>query len=817
MANYVVKKGDTLSHIALRYNTTVSKLVQLNNIKNPDYIVVGQVLRLSDSDPSTTNNTVSQTKPIINLFGIQSNTDRTLFTTWNWNRSHTKEYKVIWYYDTGNGVWFVGNDSTTEYNQSIYTPPENAVKVKFRVKAISDTYTNNNKEVSYWTSQWSTDKVHTMSVVMDVPPVPTVKMDNLKLMITMDNLDVNGDKIEFYICKDNTIKYKQVTVTINQGYVSYTCNVDAGSVYKVKCRSVKNKLYSDWSNFSTNLSTAPNASKGIKTISATSETEVHLLWEPEVTAVTYEVEYTTEIRYFNKSNQTSTMTIDAKISHSAEVTGLEPGTTYFFRVRSCNEQGKSGWTDIKEITVGKKPTAPTTWSSTTTAVVSDIVNLYWVHNAQDGSSQTYAQLELDVNGKKTTQTIKNTTVEEEKDLTSSYALDTSSYEDGTVVKWRVKTRGIIDEYSDWSTQRTIQVYAPAVLTLNVTGHDGSVIEPLTSLPFNVSATPGPVTQKPIGYHLSVVSNDNYETIDQVGNTKIVSEGDTVYSRYINYDSELTLSISAGDIDLENNCSYTLICIVSMDSGLTAEAQYEFTVSWSDELLEPNAEVIYDPDTYTININPYCMDQNGVYVEDITLSVYRIEYDGKFTEIATGIEDHLTYVTDPHPSLNYARYRIVAISKATGAVGYFDMPGYYVGEKAILIQWAEAWKNFNVSGEDLLEDKPWSGSLLRLPYNIDITDNNSPDVAFVNYIGREHPVSYYGTQVGETSTWNTVIRADDEETIYALRRLAKWMGDVYVREPSGTGYWANVNVSFSQKHREVSIPVSLKVTRVEGGI
>ena len=181
-------------------------------------------------------------------------------------------------------------------------------------------------------------------------------------------------------------------------------------------------------------------------------------------------------------------------------------------------------------------------------MVSDIVNLYWVHNAQDGSSQTYAQLELDVNGTKTTQTIKNTTVEEEKDLTSSYALDTSSYEDGTVVKWRVKTRGIIDEYSDWSTQRTIQVYAPAVLTLNVTGHDGSVIEPLTSLPFNVSATPGPVTQKPIGYHLSVVSNDNYETIDQVGNTKIVSEGDTVYSRYINYDSELTLSISAGDID-----------------------------------------------------------------------------------------------------------------------------------------------------------------------------------------------------------------------------------------------------------------------------
>ncbi len=45
-AYYTVKSGDTLSYIAYRYNTTVDKLVSLNNIKNRDLIYVGQKIRV---------------------------------------------------------------------------------------------------------------------------------------------------------------------------------------------------------------------------------------------------------------------------------------------------------------------------------------------------------------------------------------------------------------------------------------------------------------------------------------------------------------------------------------------------------------------------------------------------------------------------------------------------------------------------------------------------------------------------------------------------------------------------------------------------
>ena len=92
-----------------------------------------------------------------------------------------------------------------------------------------------------------------------------------------------------------------------------------------------------------------------------------------------------------------------------------------------------------------------------------------------------------------------------------------------------------------------------------------------------------------------------------------------------------------------------------------------------------------------------------------------------------------------------------------------------------------------------------------------------DVSLIEYVGRQHPVSYYGTQLGESATWNVEIPAEDKDLIYALRRLSKWSGDVYAREPSGLGYWANLTVSFSKKHLEVTIPVTFTVTRVEGGM
>lgn len=932
-----VQKNDTLSQIAEDYLGSWRKyqeLASINNIPNPDIIYIGQVIYLHKKDvPSSSSSKNNSNTATITAFGFQSNSDNTLYAAWSWSKSHTENYEVMWYYHTGDGIWFIGSDSTSEQKQSTYSYPSNANKVKFKVKPVSKKRTVNDKETSYWTANWSTEKIYNISDRPPAdPPTPDVKIENNKLTATLNNLEVYADSIQFQIVKDNTKVFKTGTAKIITSSASYSCAVTAGSEYKVRCRAVKGKTYSAWSDYSANQGTGPAAPGGIASLKALSETSVQLDWDTVANAKNYEIQYTTKKMYFDSSTEVKTATVDATVASHAEITGLETGHEYFFRVRATNEDGESAWTEIKSIVVGKDPVAPTTWSSTTTAIVGEPLNLYWVHNAQDGSSQTFAELELYIDGVKEEYTIENTREEDEKDKTSVYPIDTSKYSEGVKIQWRVRTAGITKTYGDWSVQRTIDIYASPTLELNVTDKDGELLETLTSFPFYIYGLTGPNTQSPIGYYVSITSNEIYETVDNVGNKKVVNIGEAVYSKYFDITDALLVECSANNMNLENNISYTVTCTASMNSGLTVEESSEFTVAWTELDCEVNAEISVDKETVTASIRPYCesyqagyykvelgdetyvvtdeavdiynisnlytstgeivylgateqcfhyctvyTDDEGNFIEptyhtvenssgeykvgtiisnpdaieqfhtstgelvlmgstpegetiyycmvekrtafeNVLLSVYRREFDGTFTELATGIDSSKQiFITDPHPALDFARYRVVGIVQDTGTVNYTDIPAYPVGEKAIIIQWDEAWSYFDTTNEDALEQPPWSGSLLRLPYNIDVSDTNSSDVSLIEYIGRKHPVSYYGTQLGESATWNVDIDKKDEETLYALRRLKLWMGDVYVREPSGSGYWANIKVSFSQKHLDVVIPVTLTLTRVEGGV
>lgn len=488
--------------------------------------------------------------------------------------------------------------------------------------------------------------------------------------------------------------------------------------------------------------------------------------------------------------------------------------------------------------------------------------------------------------------------------TCEYTLDTSSFDSGTRLLWKVKTQGVSEAWSDWSAERLIKVYGkprlaielltdksgshmehteyhlvesanmkngddqdiyvaygdvlvdqPAESTLvanaitvdnklvyssvdntnNVTIYYCEVnVSTLTSFPFYLHATETTDSSaenipKPIGYHVSIISNDYYETTDEAGEIKMVQPGTVIYSKFIDEfsnedDRSILVEFSAGNIDLENSVPYTVSCTVSMDSGLSDTQTCEFEVDWQDEVYTPNAVVTINEEDYSAMIKPFCNDVDGNLVNNVTLSVFRREYDGTFVCLAKNMSNvNNSHVVDPHPGLDYARYRIVAVDVNTGSMNYYDIPGVYIGGHELVVQWDEEWKTLETEykvDEDSVEfnnEPSWSGSLLKLPYNLDISDSYNPDVELVEYIGRSHPVSYYGTQVGETRNVNFDIVKDDTETLYALRRLGRWMGDVYIREPSGSGYWANVTVSFNQNHMELVVPVTLKISRVEGGV
>ena len=784
-------------------------------------------------------------------FGPETGSPRKLTVQWSFDpptssdgKKHAaKYYNVHWNYFVGDYL-SNGDPQWKKLSYENVIPPENqstctvsdtnikAVYVK--VLPVSETYTvktaSGSYEESYWTARWEdADRcVHNFTSYPDTLSAPNVTLKDYLLTASLDGLnDPDIKSVEFRVWKDNTILFNSgraiVTAT---GHAEYSCNVDAGSKYTVQCRwcLYENKpvldmdyMHGEWSEHSSSVSTMPASSSGFTKCVAKTATSVYLEWDAVNTATSYDIEYTTRLDYFDSSDKTQTIT--GIESTRYEKTGLEDGDTYFFRLRAVNSEGKSAWSPPSSVTVGKAPSAPTTWSSTTTVIVGEPLIFYWVHNSEDGSSQTKAELEVTVNNSAKTYTITNSTEEDEKDKTSSYTFSTSGYQEGGKILWRVRTAGVTGVYGDWSVQRTVDIYAPPTVTLSVTDSTGKYFSVLTSFPINIRASAGSSSQSAIGYHLSITANGTYETVDAIGNTKYVNKGDTLYSRYFDNVSTLSTTLSAGDVNLVNNASYTVTCAVSMNSGLSAESSISFVVGWSaEEEYNLDCGVGINSTTYAAAINPYCTNASGEIVDDVTLAVYRREYNGKFTEIISGVKNTGNmFVSDPHPALDYARYRIVATYKTTGRVIYYDVPAQPVGGKAAIIQWDEAWVNFDAAPGDTLVSPVWSGSMLQLPYNIDVSDSNSRDVELVEYIGREHPITYYGTQLGIIQTWKTDVPKSDIETLYALRRLQNWMGDVYVREPSGSGYWANVSVSFNINHKDVVIPVSISITRVEGGI
>lgn len=823
VVHYVIANGDNLTKIMAKHSQyadcTIGNMVKWNDIPDPNLIYAGDCIVVSGGANLQKSKNPTYT-PTIKRFGLLNGQERTLYAQWEWDHDNTEKYQIRWKYFDVAGKEYYGDSSSKSIDEhdpdaskySTYRIPDNAVKVTFEMKPISKKM--DNSEETYWNANWSTKKTWTGDAVYQAPPTPTVKIENYTLTATVDNIDSKITKIEFQVARDNSSTELSGPIAVKTSHAEWKYTTKSGHEYKVRCRGLIGKIYTEWSAYSNNEGTIPATVGSITTCRAASKTSVYLEWPSVKNATSYEVEYATKESYFDGSDQTTKFSSE---SNHYEKTGLTPGETYYFRVRAVNEDGESQWSALASTVIGTTPIAPTTWSSTTSAVIGEMVNLYWVHNSEDNSNQTFAELELDIGGIVESHDIKNT---DDEDKTSVYAFVATAAMGTTTIQWRVRTAGITREYGDWSIQRTIEIYEPPTLELTVTNPAGAQFETLESFPFKVHAVAGPNTQSPTSYHLTVVSNGDYDTVDNLGRDKTVSAGDLVYSRHFDISDPLDVDFTPGNINLENNISYTIKCVVSMNTGLTVEKAHDFTVAWTDEEYFPNAIVGIHEDTLCATIRPYCDDiMTGLPIENLVLSVYRREFDGSFTKLHDEdiINGEGTSITDPHPALDYARYRIVATSTATGAISYIDLPGVYVGCKSAIIQWDENANRFDVIGDDPVAERAWSGSMLKLPYNVDISDNYTRDTAFVEYIGRSHPVGYYGTQVGEKSSWSVVIEKDDKETLYALRRLAIWQGNVYVREPSGSGYWASVNVSYNQKHKDRTIPVTIDVTRVEGGV
>nr|WGD89344.1 peptidoglycan endopeptidase LytE [Bacillus subtilis] len=109
-STYKVKSGDSLSKIASKYGTTVSKLKSLNGLKS-DVIYVNQVLKVkgtstSDSKPASSSSSKTSSTSL-NVSKLVSDAKALVGTPYKWGGTTTSGF------DCGGFIWYVLNKQTS--------------------------------------------------------------------------------------------------------------------------------------------------------------------------------------------------------------------------------------------------------------------------------------------------------------------------------------------------------------------------------------------------------------------------------------------------------------------------------------------------------------------------------------------------------------------------------------------------------------------------------------------------------------------------------------------------------------------------------
>lgn len=754
-----------------------------------------------------------------------------------------------------------------------YTASSNAVKVGAAIKLI---LTSTGKK--YWTTQYtdidkSNHQFNIKGSVLTTPDAPTVTFqnNNTTLRITTSTNDVLAKKCQFrvlfepsgttsFINSDgDTIiddspeeqilgyipsesGYLDLTRTSSSGpgtaTATYPISASSGGVYKVQVMYIADFAtgsygMSEWSGYGyagggsgTDPVVRPGRVYGVSA-SMVSSTEIYVHWTPVTVAygtVTYNVEYAENQSHFGSSLAQT----DSGLQQPNDSISVTAGKTYYIRVRAVVGSQEGEWSSVASVSVALQPDKPSAWTLDTNVKESDTLTFYWLHRGKDSAKPTQWQLEYWIQGRqsatKVTRSGSYNLGPDDTDYTKSYDISVMPFaHDGEVIEWHVRTMGISSAgWSEWSATAYVNVFGNPEVGIS------GLEDPLTEYPYTIRFMAMPSSQTALSFSISIFATDTYESVDYLGNNIIINAGDEIYHQiFLNVGNNFQLDLKPNMLTLESSHTYRLHVIVYMSSGLSAEAEGFFDVLLDETSFEIDAGFIYDTKTLAAAIYPRATiysdedeEYEEVLVDNTLMSVYRINRDGTFTEIARDLtNDGSSVVIDPHPALRNAQYRVVATNMLTGNIYYSD----YIAEKddfyfpSIVMQWDGIYRDlgyFEESDTDLIFGRLYTGKTLILPGNTKISESSNKDVILAEYIGREHPVSYFGTQKGSQANWYAEFPKKDFEAIDLVRKLDAWSGNVYVREPYGSGYWATVAVSYNIDYDNLVVPVSFQIKRIE---
>lgn len=471
------------------------------------------------------------------------------------------------------------------------------------------------------------------------------------------------------------------------------------------------------------------------------------------------------------------------------------GTGIQYRCRNTRDEMASdkysSWTLSNVVQVLAKPSAPTLTMPIDNAPVildSGAVRLSWVHNANDGTPQTAAQVQYYVDGTYIATITLGAVAYYDLTLNPLY------FSANSVVTWKVRTKGSYNEYSDYSGEGTFKVLALPEITFTAPVN-GDVI---TNLPLSLSWT----------------YSDESGLLEELTLNIIGPNDDVVYTENIDTGAGTSGSYthSLAGFLFDNDTSYGLRVTALSSSGLTAVDEIGVSIEYHSVRLQDSffVDPEIDEDTGRVNLfisideSPIVIDpdpdaEEPEYIDSPVdhASLYRV-VNGKRVLLRANVEagDELT---DMYAPLNVSyQYELVEVA-TTGEVALVDMD--------VTIP-SEYWYIY------------WDENIARVKWNPQGSVALSrPEKQQIRYSGREYPVTYDSKAIEETYSYNGVVTEDEAEQLDLLRRLIQDGGQGIWKSCDGRVYRADFTVDYSADYSKdiTTWDIGVAVTRIDSEV
>lgn len=482
------------------------------------------------------------------------------------------------------------------------------------------------------------------------------------------------------------------------------------------------------------------------------------------------------------------------------VSGLEIGRTWHFRVKLMRAGISGSWSATISKDLGSAPNVPLLMLSEKTITVDGSVTATWGYVSNDGTGQLKAKVcEVTIGDELTYgEPIAETTSEQHVTL---YAKDLG-WNIGETHQISVMVWSQSGHRSEWSAPIPVTVASPLTCEISdisiveeTIDADGTEItqNALKEMPLTVT-----VTGADAG-HITTLAIERAEAyfMEQPDETEFTGyDRETIFLMTQTGDAEITISPKDLVGRLDDGAKYRVVASVQDDLGQVATAEKEFTVNWAHKATIPEGTVVLDG--YVAVITPTRPAEG--YEEGDTCDIYRLSADRPELVIKAA-ELGEAYV-DPYPAIGErGGYRLVYRTRN----GDFVTPDNSI-----------AWTDYDSDlklGSSLID---FGGEQIELKYNLKLSSKWRKDFKQTKYLGGSVIGDWNAGSERTSSASGVMVSMSDSDSIAQMRRLADYPGLCHVRTPDGSSYSADIQVSENRSSATAGkiVEFDLDITRID---